>query len=87
MNNRVYGVFAAIIDNNIIVIDFNLKDFYKQFVNKWSCFDMNYQALYRRFKKSDAFEMELSGVVIHLQCIILKPQAKRKKEIKPRTYK
>lgn len=81
MNNRVPGIYAAIVNNQIVCIDFNIADFRDAFIKYEPNLDRNYQYYYRLFSKKQPVEMDIAGKKYFFQSIIYKVHAKHK----PRT--
>ncbi|WP_422105558.1 hypothetical protein [Winogradskyella sp.] len=55
MNNNITSLYSAVIDNRVVCIDTNLKDFHNAFEK--ICTDCrNYQWFYRQFQAADYFE-------------------------------
>jgi hypothetical protein len=78
MNNRVAGAYAAILNNQIVCIDFNIADFREAFIKFEPHLNRDYQYYYRLFAKEQPFSMEIDGKLYFFQSIIYKPHAKHK---------
>jgi hypothetical protein len=66
MNKHLVSVFTASIDNRIVCFETNLKAFHAKFEAQVAPIG-NYQSLYRKFNKSDHFNLEAGGKVYWFQ--------------------
>lgn len=87
MNERITAIYFAIVDNQVICIDFNIADFRTEFIKTTKVLDRNY-AFYRRlFEKEQPYSLEIEGKTYWFQSIIRTPHAKHKATAKTRIKK
>lgn len=69
MNNNLRDLYVAIVNNEIVCFETNLKEFQIAF-EKMEPSTRNYQWFYREFKKTTYFKLELSGKDYYFQKVV-----------------